>query len=192
MMTENSTDSASHLFRDEAIEHHFRYADAGSLLDPAPMWTSSVLLVSAAMVIAAVFFLALAEIDLTARIDGVVRIDSGQAHVVAPIADQYLPYVHAGDRVRIQQRAFNNHSVDNGFGNGVVIRIVPRPVPTTECTPSSGPPDGSSSLEIALSPVPSGPFAIGRLRAGSPVSFHIKLKKQRLFDIALGSPLRER
>lgn len=193
-MTENSTDSASHLFRDEAIEHHFRHADAGDLLDPSPLWTSSVLWVSAVLIVAAALFLALAEIDVTAQIDGVVRIDAGQVRVVASLADQYVPYVHVGDAVRIGMRASDRPAGDYGFGDGVVVRIAPGLVPATEseCASSSEASDKPSGLEVALSPAQSGSFAVGRLRSGSRVSVQLRLKKQRLFDVASGSLLRER
>jgi hypothetical protein len=180
-----SDSSGSRLFRDEAIEHHFRDPDSRGVLQASPLWTWSLLLISAILAIAAVVFVSVAQVEVLDRAEGVVQIDDAAGvvqpagpYVVVFLADKDGPFVHPGDSVRLELRDYPRGEF--GIIEGRVIRIAPQPVPPNDCPGSGGAPSATLRMEVAVIPPAGGPLANVRLRAGMPVSVQVTLRKQRL------------
>lgn len=192
MKTKNSI---SKIFREEAIKHYFRDPDSGGLLKPSPMWTWFVLFVTGALIILAVVFVTVIEVEVLDRAEGMVQIGdkqevmqaaNAQWLVAALLADGNAPFVHAGDSVRLELRDYPIREF--GTLDGRILRIIPAQIqlnaaPAVERTQSS-----SWRMEIAVVPAASGPLTKVQLRAGMLVNVRLTPRKQQLITFMFDPP----
>lgn len=178
-------------FREEAVKHHYRETPGAGVLRASPPWSWWVLLTSASLIVAAVVFLTVAEVQVSGRSEGVVRTMKGGGdreagidvlRVHAPLADRHSPFVRTGDRVRIEppDPARGAHTALKGR---ILVITSARVGPDDSSLPAT-----ALFMEIALeTPGDDSPHGV-RLRDGMPVSVRLTLRRQRLIAY-LADPL---
>ncbi|SBT10228.1 hypothetical protein ACCAA_920016 [Candidatus Accumulibacter aalborgensis] len=160
--------SRSRLFREEAIAHHFRDRESSALLHASPPWTWAVLLVSTVVIGLAATFVVMAEIDVTERAEGWVRVpaDSGAIRVSAEFAAADALLLRIGDRVRLELRA--SPRPVSGAWDGRIVAV------------EAGARGALLRVDVEVLSPPQGSLTTTRLSSGTPVTVQATIGRRRL------------
>jgi len=163
------------VFRAEAVEHLLREQGSRGVVKASPPWTWSILFVSTCLILAAALFLAFTDIDVPVRTDGMVRLASGGAQVVAYTRGS-PDGLRRGKHVRIQLHGYPH--ARSGIVEGRIARLEPIAQST-----GNGSAHTLMRIDIALNRPSNAPLAAAGLRDGMPVSVLLASHKLRLITL---------
>ncbi len=188
-----SKSTGSDVYREEAIQHHFRDQDSYGVLKVSPPWTWMVFLVTGVLIAAAGIFVFVSEIDSSVRVEGFIQKDEAgyalkpaddSVYIVASLEGKAAASANVGDMARIEMRG--EQTGRKKFIQGRITRLTPwrmaHKCPDARTAQSEG-------VRMALTIVPpvAGELVNLQPHVDMPVTMQLTLRKQRVIDFSLGS-----
>lgn len=184
------------VYREEAIQHHFRDQDSYSALKVSPPWTWMVFLMTGVLIAAAGIFVFVAEIDSSVRVEGFIRKDETEhaikpaddaIYIVASLNGKAAASVHVGDMARIEMRG--EQTGKPKFVQGRITRLAPWQM-SHNCLEGGTAPSEGVRMALTIVPPVVGELVNLQPRVDMPVYMQLTLRKQRIIDFSRGSALK--